>query len=123
MLAMHAFGMPVCPMMTAMPVVTSMPGDVGRADKTCLVRPAFGQSPLRQRLVQPAQWIVAKARMQDQIRAARHHVDGVDLQHAHALDRRHHIGTRGRLSRPLQQPLCGQLHGPGLRQPQNVRDS
>jgi hypothetical protein len=58
--------------------------------------------------------------MEYQVRAARHHVNGVDLQQAHAPDRRHHIVAAGPSSHRLQQALSKQLQCACLDQTQHV---
>jgi hypothetical protein len=47
-------------------------------------------------------------------------MDGVDLQQAHAFDRRHHIAAPWSPPQGLQQALGGQLQQACLRQAQDV---
>ena len=56
------------------------------------VRPVFEQSPFRQQLVQPFAPVIAQPAPQHQVRAARHDMDRIDLQDAHAAHRFENIG-------------------------------
>ena len=114
MLVLHAQGVTLGPVLQALGAPGTMPADVGGTDQGGLVRPAFGQLAGGQRLVQPVRRVVAQAGMQHQVRAACHHVDGVDLQQAHAFDRCHHIVAARPSLQWLQQPLCRQLQRPRL---------
>ena len=51
--------------------------------ETSLVRPSLKNMALRQRVFQPTPRVMPQPREQHQIRAARHHVDSVDLQQLH----------------------------------------
>ena len=82
------------------------------------MRPAFGELPLRKRFVQPGGLVFAQPRMQDQVGTARHHMDGVDLQQAHARDRFHHVGAPRTAARRAQQSLRRQLQALRLRKRQ-----
>ena len=76
--------------------------------KAGLVRPVLEQRSRGQQLVQPARLVVAQPRPQHQVRAARHHADGVDLQRAHAADGGQHVRLLRAPARPPVQPLRGQ---------------
>ena len=117
---MHALGMPMCPVIPALPQPAAMQADIGRGDEARLVSPAFGELPLRERLVQPRHRVIAETRVQHQIRAACDHVDGIDLQQAHAFDRRHHIAAPGAATQRLQETLRRQLQQTRLREGQHA---
>jgi hypothetical protein len=78
-----------------------------------LVRPVFEQIALGQMLVQPLRRVGAEAAEQNEIRAARHHVDRIDLQLRHAANRVEHVGLGGFAARRGQETLSGQMEGAG----------
>jgi len=106
---MHACGVSVRPVSTALVAPRTVPRQIGGADEAGLVRPGFGQLAFGQRLVQPGHRVITQPRVQYQVRAARHDVDGVDLQQAHALHGGHHVGAPGASPAGLQQALGRQL--------------
>ena len=112
----HAGSMSVRPVMAALVAPGVMQRVVGRRHEAGLVRPALRQFAARQRLLQPLGRVIAQPRVQHQVRAARHHVDGVDLQQSHARDHGREVRRARTPARRLQQALRVQLQATGLRQ-------
>jgi hypothetical protein len=106
---MHSRSVPLCPVMHALIAAATVQPDIASRDKASLVRPAFGESSLRQRFIKPFHRVMTKARVQNQIRAACDDMNGVDLQQSHALDHGHHIIASRASFQRLQQSLGGQL--------------
>jgi hypothetical protein len=107
--AMHSRSVPLRPVMRALIAAATVQPNIACGNETGLMRPAFGESPLRQRFVKPLHRIVAETRVQHQIRAACDNMNGIDLQQSHALDHAHHItAARASLQR-LEQSLGSQL--------------
>ena len=77
------------------------------------MRPIFEQRAFGQVLAEPLRVIVAQAAPEHQIRTARDHADGVDLQHAHAPDGLYHIIFHRFAPRRLQHALRCQVQGAG----------
>ncbi len=73
------------------------------------MRPVFHQFALTQRIIQPLRRIVSQAAKQDQIRATRHDVNGVDLQQRHALHGREDISWLRAAAGLFQKPLGGKM--------------
>ena len=106
------------PVHGALPAPRLVQRKIGRGHKARFMRPAFGNAPLVEQLIQPLRIVVAKARMQHQVRTAGDHVDAVDLQQAHACDGIDHIVfLRARLA-PGEQALRRQVNALRLRQAQ-----
>jgi hypothetical protein len=82
-----------------------MQAKVAGRDETRLMRPAFSQPPLFQRFLKPFSTVIAKARVQHHVGAARNDVNTVNLQHPHALNRRYNVVTPRVATHRLQQPL------------------
>jgi len=114
-LAPGEHGPPERPVAFALAQPCPVQADVGRWGHARLVRPAFGQLPAGQGVVQPLHRVIADARAQHQVLAARDHVDRIDLQQAHALDGVEQVAAPRPPPRCLQQPLRGQVQVPGLR--------
>jgi hypothetical protein len=102
---MHALGMALRPVMFARIGTMAQQRVRAHRRKARLMRPAFEDRALRQRLVEPARRIRAEAREQDEIRTARDDMNGVDLQLLHALDRRELAPTGRARTRRVQQSL------------------
>ena len=103
----RAFGN--APMLACLLVVCAVQRKVINRRKAGLVGPGFEHMGLAQSPLQPRWRIVAKTREQHQVRAARHNVDGVDLQQLHALDATAKRQRRGCPGGRRQQALRSEL--------------
>ena len=102
-------------MMAGVLVVTAMQCQVLHRRETRLMGPGFKQVRAGQRFVQPGRGVCTQSRKQDQIRAACHHVNGVDLQQLHALNAPAQAQTGGSPIGWLQQTLRSQMQVSRLR--------
>ena len=68
----------------------------------------YSNSALRQQLVQPGGAVIAQPAPQHQVRAARDHMDRIDLQHAHLPDQRQHVLLGSRRLRGCTESLSGE---------------
>ena len=98
----------------AMRAVRLMQGIRGSRCKAGLVGPALEDPPLLQRVFQPVRRVIPKARKQHQVGTARDHMDGVDLQDAHALDAGQQIRGLWHGRRRREQTLRMQVQVAGL---------
>ena len=74
------------PFAPVMLVVAAVVRQILQRGKAGFVRPQFKQVALGQGVVQPCRGVATQAGKQNQVRAARNHMDGVDLQQLHARD-------------------------------------
>ena len=96
MLAMHPLGVLVGPVVRADRVVAAVQRHIFHRRETRFMRPAFEDScrVASKSSRKPLQFVTADTRKKHEIRAARHDVNGVDLQQAHAPDRGQHAPAR-----------------------------
>ena len=106
-MARLAFG--DAPMPARLLVIGSVQRQIINRCKAGFVGPCFEHMRVRQGLVQPCGRVVAQTREQHQVRTARHHMDGVDLQQLHALDAAAQRQRCGRARGRREQPLCGEM--------------
>ena len=86
---------------------------VGHGGEASLMRPGLEDVAPLQRLVQPVCGVIPQPRVQHQVGAACHHVDGIDLQQRHALHGGQQVLARGFFRRSGQQALGGQVQVAG----------
>jgi len=109
MFPVHAIGVLGRPMHRTLHAPGLMQCKIRRRHEARFVRPAFGDATGLQCILQPLRLVVAKARVQHQVRTARHHMDAVDLQQPHARHRRHHVGGLCTRLRLVEQALRRQV--------------